>query len=235
MSRHYATCLYFLLCCLVSGYSQVVRIDSVINENHEVTLEYTISDSLEGFRYQVDLCALVGRDTILMNEARNYPTDSLSAGTYRLRWDAIAALQRYRGSIRFLITAKPGFRLTRQPEPSYKLGQQAKLQWYGGGAINEQFDLQLLQYGSHISTQELPFGVLSTSFNFSEDLKAGEGYSFRLVGRTTDIVWDTVPFTLTKIKERKWYIYAVPAAILTGALTYWLLTGPLDEPESTPE
>lgn len=235
MSRHYAICTVFLLCCVFSGYSQVVRIDSVISENQEITLEYTVSDSLEGFMYKVDLFALVGRDTLLLTNARNYPTDSLAAGTYRMRWDALAALERYRGNIRFYITARPGFRLTRGPELSYKLGQVAKLQWYGGGAINEQFDLQLLQFGNQVSTTELPFGVLSTSFTFSEEMKAGEGYSFQLVGRTSNIVWDTPPFALTKIKERKWYIYAIPAAIATGALAWWLLTGPLDEPQDLPE
>lgn len=235
MSKHYAICTLFLLCCTLSGYSQIVRIDSVINENQEITLEYTVSDSLQDFMYKVDLFGLVGRDTLLLTDARNYPADSLGPGTYRVRWDALAALERYRGTIRFYITARPGFRVTRLPEASYKLGQTAKLQWYGGGAINEQFDLQLLQFGNEVSTTELPFGVLSSSFSFSEELKAGEGYSFRLVGRTTDIIWDTPPFALTKIKERKWYIYAIPAAIATGALAWWLLNGPLDEPQDFPE
>lgn len=235
MSRHYAICTLFSLCFVLSGFSQVVRIDSVISVNQEITLEYTVSDSLAGFMYKVDLYGLIGRDTLLITEARNYPTDSLGPGTYRLRWDALAALERYRGTIRFYITAKPGFRLTRGPEPSYKLGQTAKLQWYGGGAINEQFDLHLLQFGSEVSTTELPFGVLSSSFTFPEEMKAGEGYSFRLVGRSSNIIWDTPPFALTKIKERKWYIYAIPAALATGALTWWLLNGPLDEPQNLPE
>lgn len=235
MSRHYAICTLFLLCCVLSGYSQVVRIDSVISENQEITLEYTVSDSLVDFMYKVDLFGLVGRDTLLLTNARNYPTDSLGPGTYRMRWDALAALERYRGTISFYITARPGFRLTREPELSYKLGQTAKLQWYGGGAINEQFDLELLQFGNPVSSVELPFGVLSTSFIFPEEMKAGEGYSFRLVGRTSNIVWDTAPFALTKIKERKWYIYAIPAALATGALTWWLLNGPLDEPQDLPE
>lgn len=235
MSRHYAICTLFLLCCVLTGYSQVVRIDSVISENQEITLQYTVSDSLVDFMYKVDLYGLVGRDTFLLTNARNYPTDSLAPGTYRMRWDALAALERYRGTVRFYITARPGFRLTRLPEPSYKLGQTAKIQWYGGGAINEQFDLELLQFGNQVSSSELPFGVLSTSFIFPEEMKAGEGYSFRLVGRTSNIVWETAPFALTKIKERKWYIYAIPAALATGALAWWLLNGPLDEPQDLPE
>lgn len=235
MSRHYAFCTLFLLCCVFSAHSQVVRIDSVINENQKITLEYTVSDSLADFIYKVDLYALVDRDTILLTDARNYPTDSLGPGTYRIRWDALAALERYRGNIRFFITARPGFRLTRGPETVYKPGQAARLQWYGGGAINEQFDLQLLQFGEQVSTTELPFGVLSTSFTFPEEMKAGEGYSFRLVGRTSNIGWETEPFTLTRIKERKWYIYAIPAALATGALTWLLLSGPLDEPQDLSE
>lgn len=235
MLKNYATCTFFLLCCVISSSSQIVRIDSVINENQDITLEYTVSDSLDGFLYKVDLYGLIGPDTLLLNDARNYPVDSLGPGTYRMRWDALAALERYRGSIRFYITASPGFRMTISPELSYKLGQEAKLRWYGSGAINEQFDLELLQFGEVVSSTELQFGVLSTSFRFPEELKAGEGYSFRLIGRTRDIVWDTPPFSLTKIKERKWYIYAIPAVIATGALAWWLLTGPLDETQPLPE
>ncbi|MDP5172255.1 MAG: hypothetical protein NWR72_18570 [Bacteroidia bacterium] len=231
MLRRY-TFVFLLLASCSTLLGQIVSVDSLINRNNELTIVYTISDSLDGFKYSVDLFAIVGRDTLSMKAGKGYPLDSLTAGTYRMRWSPVEAMGRYRGPVQVMVSARPGFRVTSGPEPSYKLGQEAKLRWYGGGAINEQFDLSLLQLGTIVSTTELQYGVLSARYQFAETLKAGESYSFRMVGRTTGITYDSPEFTLTKIKERKWYVYAIPGAILAGGLVLLLLDGPIDPPQS---
>ena len=235
MLKHYSTLLLLATLLNLNLDAQVVSIDSVLYLDQEITLVYTISDSLPDFQYEVELFGFFGNDTVSLSDGRNYPKDSLSAGTYRMRWDPVRALGRYRGKARFGIIARPGFRVTEGPEPSYKLGQSADITWYGGNTINDQFDIELLQFGTIVQTQEVQYGLLTTEFLFSEELKPGEGYSLRLTARNSEISWESDPFILTRIKERKWYIYAIPAAVVTGITTWLILSGPLDPPEDLQE
>ncbi len=230
MSRGYF--LLFTLFLSTCGLSaQVVKIDSVLQKAHRITVVYSISDSLEGYRYAVEILAIVGRDTLYMQESEGYPRDSLFAGTHRLTWDPVAALGRYRGKINFVVKAKPGFRVTTTLQESYKQGQEAKFQWYGGGAIHEQYELILLQNGYPVDSMALSPGILKTSYRFKEDLKPEAGYTFRLLDSQSRVVHETAPFSIQRTKERKWYLYAVPAAVVTG-VALWLLIGPpIDRPE----
>lgn len=235
MLKHYATLLFLATCLNLTLEAQVVTIDSVLYQDQEITLVYTLSDSLPNFQYQVDIFGLFGGDTISLADGRNYPTDSLTAGTYRMRWNPIRALGRYRGNARFGIIARPGFRVMKGPETSYKLGQSATLSWYGGNTINDQFDIELLQFGTIVQTQEVQYGLLSSEFQFSEELKPGEGYTLRLTARSSGLTWESNPFILTRIKERKWYLYAIPAAVVSGLAAWLILSGPLDPPDDLPE
>lgn len=214
--------------------AQVVRVDSLINLDTEVSIVYSISDSLEGFRYHVELFAVAGTDTFSLAGSPGYPKDSLEAGSYRMRWDATRALERYRGRMQIIVTARPGFRVTSPFELSYKHGQEIRLRWYGGNAVNEQFSLVLLQQNQPIDTTEVLFGVLSASFSVTEDIRPGEGYSLRMIGKTTGIVYDSPPFTVVKVKEKKWAWVAIPAALITAGAVYLLLNGPIDPPEPVP-
>ncbi len=233
MPRRYT--LFFLLLGTFSLLpAQVVRVDSLINLDTEVSIVYSISDSLEGFRFHVDLFAIAGNDTLSLAGSPGYPTDSLEAGSYRMRWDAAQALGRYRGSLQVLVTARPGFRVTSPPELSYRHGQELKLRWYGGNAMNEQFSVVLFQGNQPVDTTELLFGVLSGTFPITENIKPGEGYSLRMIGKTSGIVYDSPPFSVTRVRKKKWVWIAIPAALLTAGLTYWLLFDGIDPPEPVP-
>ncbi len=234
MLKRYTTLVILLFSGISWLQSQAVSIDSVLNIDNDITLVYTISDNLPGFAYQIDAVGIFGADTVSLSDARGFPQDSLTAGTYRMRWDAVSHLGRFRGKARFLIAARPGFRLTKAPENSYKIGKEIKLAWYGGQVEDDQLTLQLMQEGEVVTEEQLQFGVLATTYQLPEDLKPGEGYLFRLTGLDSGIAWETKPFSVTKIKERKWYIYAIPAGIVAGLLTYLILDGPIDPPEDLP-
>lgn len=235
MLKYYITVLVLAFGLNVPLVAQVASIDSVLYQNQEITLVYTISDSLSDFWYKVDLYGLFGSDTLSLEDGRNYPNDSLSAGTYRMRWDPIRALGRYRGKARFLIVATPGFRVTEGPTSSYKPGQSVTLSWYGGRTIDDQFDIELRQFGNRIQTEEIQYGLQSYDFQLSEDLKPGEGYTLALSSRLRGISWESSPFVLNRIQQRKWYLFAFPAALVAGLGTWLLFNGPLDEPELLPE
>lgn len=231
MWKSYPVLLLFI-CCWGMLQGQVVTLDSLSYLEGRIGMVYTLTDSLEGHQYEVRIFGVFRGDTVELSKAQGYPRGWQDPGTYRLSWDPIAELGRFRGNARFFIEATPDFRLRQGPEPAYKIGQSCQLAWYGGDSRWTSFEVVLYQQEEPLDTLVVNPGINTISFPLSSSYSPGEGYRFRLINPERDIDLYTDPFVLNRPKDHRWLVWAAPAAAVLGTVA-WLIfrKGPLDPPE----